>query len=129
MKRAGVESQRGYRAGIALIRSTMLSMQALGIAGGPWLDLAIRFWLAKGFLIGATLRMAMHAPLTMAFASPVSPTVDWLIASPLGATIATVCPILLLVGCVPVGSHSVSQVGSKTTREHVISRQRRSRGC
>ena len=99
MKRAGVESQRGYRAGIALIRSTMLSMQALGIAGGPWLDLAIRFWLAKGFLIGATLRMAMHAPLTMAFASPVSPTVDWLIASPLGATIATVCPILLLVGC------------------------------
>ena len=99
MKRAGVESQRGYRVGIALIRSTMLSMQALGIAGGPWLDLAIRFWLAKGFLIGATLRMAMHAPLTMAFASPVSPTVDWLIASPLGATIATVCPILLLVGC------------------------------
>ena len=54
MKRAGVESQRGYRVGIALIRSTMLSMQALGIAGGPWLDLAIRFWLAKGFLIGAT---------------------------------------------------------------------------
>ena len=99
MKRAGVESQRGYRVGIALIRSTMLSMQALGIAGGPWLDLAIRFWLAKGFLIGATLRMAVHAPLTMAFVSPVSPTVDWLIASPLGATIATVCPILLLVGC------------------------------
>jgi len=99
MKRAGFESQLGYRAGIAVVRSAMSSMQALGGAGGAWLDLAIRFWLAKGFLIAATLSMAMHAPLTMAFASPVSPTVDWLIASPLGATIATVCPILLLVGC------------------------------
>src|SRR4029077_16661157 len=99
MKRAGFESQLGYRAGIAVIRSAMSSMQALGGAGGAWLDLAIRFWLAKGFLIAATLSMAMHAPLTMAFARPVSPTVDWLIASPLGATIATVCPILLLVGC------------------------------
>jgi hypothetical protein len=99
MKRAGFESQLGYRAGIAVVRSAMSSMEALGGAGGAWLDLAIRFWLAKGFLIAATLSMAMHAPLTMAFASPVSPTVDWLIASPLGATIATVCPILLLVGC------------------------------
>src|SRR5260370_837750 len=99
MKRAGFENQLGYRAGIAVVRSAMSSMQALGGAGGAWLGLAIRFWLAKCFLIAATLSMAMHAALTMAFASPVSPTVNWLIASPLGATIATVCPILLLVGC------------------------------
>ena len=99
MKRAGLERQLGYRTGIAVVRSAMSSMQALGDAGGAWLDLAIRFWLTKGFLIAATLSMAMHEPLTMAFKSPVSPTVDWLIASPLGATIATVCPILLLVGC------------------------------
>src|SRR5271169_2079523 len=91
MKRAGFESQLGYRAGIAVVRSAMSSMQALGDTGGAWLDLAIRFWLTKGFLIAATLSMAMHEPLTMAFASPVSPTVDWLIPSPLGATIATVC--------------------------------------
>jgi hypothetical protein len=84
MKLAGFESQLGYRAGIAVVRSAMSSMQALGDAGGAWLDLAIRFWLAKGFLIAATLSMAMHAPLTMAFASPVSPTVDWLTASPPG---------------------------------------------
>ena len=99
MKRAGFESQLGYRAGIAVVRSAMSLMQALRDTGGAWLDLAILFWLTKGFLIAATLSMAMHEPLTMAFASPVSPTVDWLIASPLGATIATVCPILLLVGC------------------------------
>ena len=99
MKRAGFELQLGYRAWIAVVRSAMSSMQALGDSGGAWLDLAIRFWLTKGFLIAATLSMAMHAPLTMAFASPISPTVDWLIASPLGATVATVCPILLLVGC------------------------------
>ena len=70
MKRAGFESQLGYRAGIAIVRSAMSSMEALGDAGGAWLDLAIRFWLTKGFLIAATLSMAMHAPLTMAF-SPV----------------------------------------------------------
>ena len=71
MKRAGFESQLGYRTGIAVVRSAMSSMQALGDAGGAWLDLAIRFWLTKGFLIAATLSMAMHEPLTMAFTSPV----------------------------------------------------------
>jgi NADH dehydrogenase/putative oxidoreductase len=74
-------------------------IQSLGAAAGAWLDLAIRFWLGKAFLAGAAVSMAMHAPLTMAFASPVSPTVDRLIASPLGAAIATLCPILLLLGC------------------------------
>jgi hypothetical protein len=33
MKRAGFESQLGYRAGIAVARSAMSSMQALGDAG------------------------------------------------------------------------------------------------
>jgi NADH dehydrogenase FAD-containing subunit len=88
-----------YRAVIALVRSAISSMQALGDAAGAWLDLAIRFWLAKGFLVATGLSMVMHAPLTMAIASPVSPTVDRLVASPLGAAIATICPILLLVGC------------------------------
>ena len=88
-----------YQALIGVVRSAISSMQALGGAGGAWLDLGIRFWLAKGFLVATSLSMAMHTPLTMAFVSPVSPTVDWMIASPLGAMIATVCPILLLVGC------------------------------
>jgi hypothetical protein len=34
MKRAGFESRLGYRAGIAVVRSAMSSMQALGDAGG-----------------------------------------------------------------------------------------------
>ena len=88
-----------YQAVIGVVRSAISSMQALGEAGGAWLDLAIRFWLAKGFLVATSLSMAMHAPLTMAFASPVSSTVDWLVASPFGLAIATICPILLLVGC------------------------------
>ena len=99
MKRAGFESQPGYRTGIAVVRSAMSSMQALGDAGGAWLDLAIRFWLSQGLPDRSHPQHGDDEPLTMAFTSPVSPTVDWLIASPLGATIATVCPILLLVGC------------------------------
>jgi hypothetical protein len=61
-----------YRAVIAVVRSGISSMQALGDAGDAWPDLAIRFWLAKGFLVAAGLSTAKRAPLTLAFASTVS---------------------------------------------------------
>jgi NADH dehydrogenase FAD-containing subunit len=99
MKGAGLKSRARFRAGVGIARSVIPPIQALGAAGGAWLDLGIRFWLAKAFLIGAAVSMAMHEPLTMALVSPVSPIADRLIASPLGAVIAALCPVLLLVGC------------------------------
>ena len=42
--------------------------------------------------------MAMHAPMTMSFTSDVAPTINGLVASPLGAVVATLCPALLIVG-------------------------------
>ena len=76
----------------------MTLLQALGAAGGSWLDLAIRFWLAKAFLIETVVSMAMHAPMTMSLGGAIAPTVDRVVASPLGAVIATLCPTLLIIG-------------------------------
>jgi hypothetical protein len=42
--------------------------------------------------------MAMHAPMTMSFTSGVAPTINGLIASPLGAAVAALCPTLLIIG-------------------------------
>ena len=78
--------------------STLTSLQALGAAAGAWLDLAIRFWLAKAFLTEAVVSMAMHAPMTMSLASAIAPTVDRVVASPLGSVIAILCPTLLIIG-------------------------------
>jgi NADH dehydrogenase/putative oxidoreductase len=75
-----------------------LSIRSTGDGLGAWLDLAIRFWVAKGFLLAAAVSMAMHAPPTMSLRSPAGAIVDSLVASPIGAIIATVCPVLLLVG-------------------------------
>ena len=42
--------------------------------------------------------MAMHAPMTMSLGGAIAPTVDRVVASPLGAVIATLCPTLLIIG-------------------------------
>ena len=76
----------------------MTSLQALGAVAGAWLDLAIRFWLGKAFLTEAVVSMAVHVPMTMSIASAIAPTVDHVVASPLGGVIATLCPTLLIIG-------------------------------
>jgi hypothetical protein len=40
----------------------------LGSVAGAWLDLAIRFWLAKAFLTEAVVSMVVHVPMTMSIA-------------------------------------------------------------
>ena len=65
---------------------------------GAWLDLAIRFWLAKAFLAQAVVSVAMHAPMTTSIGGAMAPAVDRVVASPLGAAIATLCPTLLMIG-------------------------------
>jgi putative oxidoreductase len=82
----------------ATVHSIIIAIQSLGAATGAWLDLAIRFWLGKAFLVGAAVSMAMHAPMTMPLGGAVAPVIDRLIASPLGAVIATLCPTLLMIG-------------------------------
>jgi NADH dehydrogenase FAD-containing subunit len=98
MNRDGLERKLGFSTLFATIDSTLISLQALGAAAGAWLDLAIRFWLAKAFLTDAVVGMAMHAPKTMSLASAIAPTVDRVVASPFGAVIATLCPTLLVIG-------------------------------
>ena len=80
------------------IDSSLTSLQALSAAAGAWLDLAIRFWLAKAFLTETAVGMAMHVPMTMSSTTGIAPTINALVASPLGAVVATLCPTLLLIG-------------------------------
>jgi uncharacterized membrane protein YphA (DoxX/SURF4 family) len=98
MNRDGLERKLGFSTLFSTVDSTLTSLQALGAAAGAWLDLAIRFWLAKAFLTEAVVSMAMHAPMTMSLASAIAPTVDRVVASPLGAVIAILCPTLLIIG-------------------------------
>ena len=52
MNRGDLERKLGVSTLLTTVDSTLTLLQALGAAGGSWLDLAIRFWLAKAFLIG-----------------------------------------------------------------------------
>jgi NADH dehydrogenase FAD-containing subunit len=98
MNRGGFEPKLGLSTLFSAVDSMLTSLQSLGAAAGAWLDLAIRFWLAKAFLTETVVSMAMHAPMTMSFTSDVAPTINGLVASPLGAVIATLCPALLIIG-------------------------------
>ena len=98
MNRGDFERKLGVSTLLSAIDSMLTSLQSLGAAAGAWLDLAVRFWLAKAFLTETVVSMAMHAPMTMSFTSTVAPTINGLVASPLGAVIATLCPMLLIVG-------------------------------
>jgi NADH dehydrogenase FAD-containing subunit len=98
MKPGDFERKLGLSTLFSASDSMLTSLQSLGAAAGAWLDLAIRFWLAKAFLTETVVSMAMHAPMTMSFTSAVAPTINGLVASPLGAVIATLCPTLLIVG-------------------------------
>ena len=98
MNRGDFERKLGVSTLFPAVDSTLTSLQALGAAAGAWLDLAIRFWLAKAFLTEAVVSMAVHVPMTMSIASAIAPTVDHVVASPLGGVIATLCPTLLIIG-------------------------------
>jgi hypothetical protein len=87
MNRGGFDRKLGVATLFSVIDSTSTSVQALGAAAGAWLDLAIRFWLAKAFLTQPLVSMAMHAPMTMSITSA-APTINGLVASPLGAVVA-----------------------------------------
>ena len=98
MKPGDFERKLSNLALFSAVDSTLTSLQLLGAAAGAWLDLAIRFWLAKAFLTQTLVSMAMHAPIVMSFTSNVAPTINGLVASPVGAVIATLCPTLLIAG-------------------------------
>jgi uncharacterized membrane protein YphA (DoxX/SURF4 family) len=98
MNRGDFERKLGISTLFPAVDSTLTSLQALGAVAGAWLDLAIRFWLGKAFLTEAVLSMAVHVPMTMSIASAIAPTVDHVVASPLGGVIATLCPTLLIIG-------------------------------
>jgi NADH dehydrogenase FAD-containing subunit/uncharacterized membrane protein YphA (DoxX/SURF4 family) len=98
MNRGDFERKLGVSTLFPAVDSTLTSLQALGAVAGAWLDLAIRFWLGKAFLTEAVVSMAVHVPMTMSIASAIAPTVDHVVASPLGGVIATLCPTLLIIG-------------------------------
>ena len=98
MNRGDFERKLGVSTLFPAVNSTLTSLQALGAVAGAWLDLAIRFWLGKAFLTEAVVSMAVHVPMTMSIASAIAPTVDHVVASPLGGVIATLCPTLLIIG-------------------------------
>jgi hypothetical protein len=98
MKPSGFKRLHRFLPLAAAFRSIIMPIQSLGAAAGAWLDLAIRLWLGKAFLIGAVASMAMHSPMIMSFGGGAAPAVDRLIASPVGAVIATLCPTLLMIG-------------------------------
>jgi hypothetical protein len=98
MKPSGYKRLHLFLPVAAAVRSIIMPIRSLGATAGAWLGLAIRFWLGKAFLIGAVVSMAMHLPMTMSFGGVAASAVDRLIASPVGAVIATLCPTLLMIG-------------------------------
>ena len=88
-------------------RTATFAVSALGAALGPWLDLAIRLWLAQAFLV-VQVREMMASP-SSGPSAPLGPS-WWLgalhgvMASGPGAAFQGACPVLLAVGllCRPV---------------------------
>lgn len=85
----------GFRAAGRLLAA---SMAAAGAALAPWLDLAVRLWLAQAFLVVEVDQM-MRGPV------PVPSGLGWwlraahdaMVSSP-GLVVGTVCPLLLAAG-------------------------------
>ena len=80
------------------VRAIMTAAVAAAAALAPWLDLAIRIWLAKAFLATAVVGMVMQTSPAMTGTGPVSHAVNILVASPLGTAVQALCPLLLLMG-------------------------------
>ncbi len=78
-------------------------LAALETALGPWLDLAIRLWLAQAFLVVQVHEMMAGAVSGNGLAAPLG-SAWWLgalhgiMASSLGVAVQTACPLLLALG-------------------------------
>jgi NADH dehydrogenase FAD-containing subunit/uncharacterized membrane protein YphA (DoxX/SURF4 family) len=83
---------------LVAVHLVVSSARVIGDGLGAWLDLLIRFWLAKAFLLGAAVAMVMGTPPSMTLATPLNRVFDAVIASPIGAVVQILCPILLLLG-------------------------------
>ncbi len=86
----------------AVGRTLAAMMPALAAALGPWLDLAIRLWLAQAFLVVQVQEMMLGAgPAELS--APLG-TAWWygalhgVMASSLGILVQTTCPVLLALG-------------------------------
>ena len=89
----------GFRAAGRLLAATVSALQA---ALAPWLDLAIRIWLAQAFLtlqVRAMMLGSASSPLTAPLGAGwwLAATHD-VMASSLGLAIQTACPLLLALG-------------------------------
>jgi len=86
----------------ALGRIAAAAVSACGTALGPWLDLAIRLWLAQAFLV-VQVREMMAGPAGQGLGAPFG-TAWWsgalhgVMASSLGVAVQTACPLLLALG-------------------------------
>jgi NADH dehydrogenase FAD-containing subunit len=84
-------------------RTAVFAVAAVRIALGPWLDLAVRLWLAQAFLV-VQLHEMMAAPAPGGgLSAPLGPSwwlgaLHGIMASGPGLVVQTICPLLLAVG-------------------------------
>ncbi len=79
------------------------AVSALGTALRPWLDLAIRLWLAQTFLVAQVREMMSSGPVGRGLSAPLgaawwSGALHGVMASSLGLAVQTACPLLLALG-------------------------------
>jgi len=89
---------------VAATRAAVSAMQSGAAELGPWLDLVIRFALARTFLTAAVIGMVMHAPPAMVSAGAMSSAINAVVASRFGMGVQALCPVLLLVGVLSRGA-------------------------
>ena len=78
-----------------------IAASAFRAALGPWLDLAIRLWLAQAFLVVQVHEMMSAGPVGLAAPLGVawwSGALRGVMASSLGLAVQTACPVLLALG-------------------------------
>ncbi len=81
----------------ALVGALRLARGTLRVAVGPWVDLAVRLWLAREFLASQVHGMMLgHGPVPTGMM--LSHSLAMTAATPLGGLIQGLCPILLLGG-------------------------------
>ncbi len=84
-------------------RIVAVSVSAVGAALGPWLDLAIRLWLAQAFLLVQVHEMMLGAASGSGLGAPLGPgwwsgALHGVMTSSLGLVVQTACPLLLAFG-------------------------------
>lgn len=99
--RDGVAAARHRRANVitALLRQTAEALRLAETVLYPWLDLAIRLWLAQLFWVSGILKLADwdNALRLATYEYPVA-WLDPVTAATLGIAIEVICPVLLALG-------------------------------